>query len=83
MFNLKKEEWCLIVIVSLFLIAITSIPLIIGKIFTPSDHFFWGAISTNYSDTAVYYSWIEQVKDGHWLFKNLYGGKSQIGRAHV
>jgi len=74
--KLDKKEWLLIADVSLALIFLTTLPIVIGIISAPPGQFFLGAQVNNYFDTSIYYSWIEQVKDGHWLFKNLFTGEA-------
>ena len=74
--KLDKKEWLLIAAVSLVVIFLTTLPIVIGIFYTPPGQIFLGSQINNFFDTPVYYSWIEQVKDGHFLFKNLYTGET-------
>lgn len=70
--NIKRSEWRLVGGVSLFFIALAGVFLWYGAAHTPDGSVFIATQSINTGDTAVYYSWIEQVRDGHWLQWNLY-----------
>ncbi len=72
MMEIKRSEWKLVFILSLIVIVITSLPIIIGFFSTPKNNIFLGLQTINSNDTPVYYSWIEQAKEGHLFFKNLF-----------
>lgn len=57
---------------SLFLIFITSIPWLFAWWQTPTGSRLWGVQPYNEIDTPVYFSYINQVKDGAWLLKDFY-----------
>lgn len=76
--DINQKEWTLIVIVIFVIIVITSIPHIYGFLNTPEGFTYWGRQMLNSHDTPVYFSYLEQVQQGHWLFENLFTTESQI-----
>lgn len=70
--KINSQEWKFIGLVWLIVVFLTFLPTIIGTITTPPDSIFWGRQGINGGDLPVYYSNIEQAKEGHFLFKNLY-----------
>jgi hypothetical protein len=72
MIEINTKEWKFVAFLSVAIIIITFLPIFIGLVLTPQDSIFWGRQATNAEDTPVYYSWIEQAKEGHLLFKSLY-----------
>lgn len=75
--EINSKEWKFVGLFSLIIIIITFLPNLVGIFTAPSDTVFWGLQTTNSRDTPVYYSWIEQAKDGHLLFKNLYTSETE------
>jgi len=75
--EINFKEWKFVGLISLIIIIITFLPNLVGIFAAPGDTIFWGLQTTNSRDTPVYYSWIEQVKDGHLLFKNLYTSEAE------
>jgi hypothetical protein len=72
MISISTKEWRFVVVLGLFLLSLTSLPTFIGLISTPQANIFLGLQSSNFTDTPVYYSWIEQTKEGNFFFKNLF-----------
>ena len=72
MIKITFQEWKFVGLIGVILILLTFLPIIIGQITTPSDSIFLGRQTLNAPDLSVYYSNIEQVKEGHYLFKNLF-----------
>jgi len=72
MIKINSQEWKFVGLVWLIIVFLTFLPTIIGVITTPSDSVFLGRQGINGGDLPVYYSNIEQAKEGHFLFKNLY-----------
>ncbi|MBI5071924.1 hypothetical protein HZB93_03490 [Candidatus Falkowbacteria bacterium] len=75
--EISLKKWKLIGLVSLLLIVITSLPILFGFLSTPQNNVFLGLQFIDHADTPVYYSWIEQAKDGHLLFKNLFTSENE------
>ena len=75
--SVSRQEWKLVIFLILFLIIITSIPYLYTYWMTPADSHYLGIHSLAPGDTHIYYSYIEQVKQGHFLFKDLYTSEPQ------
>ncbi|MFA5128987.1 MAG: hypothetical protein WC445_03425 [Patescibacteria group bacterium] len=75
--EINSKEWKFIGLVSLLLVIVTSLPILFGFFSTPEDSLFLGFQLIDHADTPVYYSWIEQVKSGHIIFKNLFTSESE------
>lgn len=72
MIEISVKEWKMVAWLSLAVIIITTIPIAVGFIAQPAGKIFTGFQTTNTTDTPVYYSWIEQARNGHFLFSNLF-----------
>jgi len=70
--SISRREWQFIAFFSLLLIIITSIPLIYGYLKTPADKIFTGMHFVSADDWFVYYSFINQGKEGLLLFNDLF-----------
>ena len=78
--NINAKEWQLIIIMIFLVIVITSIPHIYGFLNTPDGFVYFGRQSLNSADTPVYFSYLEQVNQGHWFFKDLFTSEYQAER---
>jgi len=78
MIEIETREWKFVGLLSLVVIVITFLPTLVGLAVTPGDSVFLGIQTINSEDTPIYYSLIEQAKEGHLLFKNLYTTEDQI-----
>ncbi|MFA5070288.1 MAG: hypothetical protein WC528_03320 [Patescibacteria group bacterium] len=72
---INKKEWFFVIKISLILIFVTTIPYIYGYLITPADKFFPGIHSLGPGDYNVYYSYIEQVNQGRFIFTDLFTGE--------
>lgn len=54
------------------LVILTSLPYLYGWLRTPPGHVYTGVHALASGDMAVYGSYIEQVRDGRWLFVDLF-----------
>lgn len=79
-----KQENRFIWVVALLLIILTSAPYVYGW-FTAGDNYtYLGTHAINPGDNFVYYSYIEQVKEGRLTFMNLYTNEGQtIGAFNI
>ncbi len=75
--EINFKEWKFVGLVGLLLIVVVSLPILFGFFSTPDDSVFLGLQFVDHIDTPVYYSWIEQTKEGHFLFKNLYTSEDE------
>lgn len=72
----KKEDILWLIAVFLILSFLFSLPYIVGAMLTPPSARFLGLLRLK-DDLAVYLSWIEQVRQGHILFVNLFTNAPQ------
>ncbi len=75
--TISKKEWKLIWWMIIFIILITSLPYIYGWYMTPQNHIYTGLHSLTPGDMHVYFSWMEQVKQGHFISEDLYTSEPQ------
>ena len=71
-----KKEWKFVIITALIIVIITSLPHIFGYL-NAKNKYYTAIQALNPHDPFVYYSYIQQAKDGHWLFKDLYTSEPQ------
>jgi hypothetical protein len=75
--NVTKKEWFFVFLITILIIVITSFPPIFVYFNQPSGRIYGGIHYQNSGDWNVYYSYIEQIKQGHFLLKNLFTSESQ------
>jgi hypothetical protein len=66
-----------VLFLTLFVILVTLLPFIYGYLRTPEGSFYTGVHALTPGDTNVYYSYLEQVKQGDLVFKDLYTSEVQ------
>ncbi len=66
----QRESWSYLVLIILLLI-VSSIPVITGSLLSTDKLRFMGFVQ-NVWDQLGYFAYLQQVKDGHLLFSNLY-----------
>ena len=76
--SITKKEWLFVAFISLVVILLTIAPLIYGFLIRPPDSIFTGTHFTPTNDWFVYYSHIEQARQGNFLFKNLYASEPHL-----
>lgn len=74
---MRRKDWFFISIISGLLITITTLPYLYGWLMTPPGSSFLGNGFFNSHDNHVYYAYIEQVKAGHFLLKDVFTSESQ------
>jgi len=75
-FSLKETR--LIAIISLISIILSSAPYLYLYLTKPINTVYLWAHAFNTGDTMVYFSYIEQVKQGHYLFRDLFTSESHL-----
>ncbi len=70
--TLERSEWWFIGIVTAAVLVVTTIPSIYGVLIAGADTEYWGVHALGSGDLSVYYSYLEQVKQGHWFFNDLF-----------
>ena len=74
--SITGREWRFVFLLSAFVAIITVIPLVYGHVVTPRDFNFTATHFTAPNDWFVYYAYIEQVRQGHWLLYDLFTAES-------
>jgi hypothetical protein len=81
--SINKREWHFVGAITIIAILLTSLPYLFGWLVRGNDYFL-GFHSLSSGDISVYYSYLEQVKQGHFLFKDLYTSEFQgAGRLNI
>ncbi len=75
--SINKKEWRLVVWMVVFVILITTLPYVYGWRQTPANHTYTGLHSLTPGDIHVYFSWMEQAKQGRFISKDLYTSEPQ------
>ena len=75
--NINKKEWLFLAIIALLTILATSVPYLYGYLTAPENTYFLAVSGVNRVDYPNYFSYIEQVRSGHLLFKDLYTTEPQ------
>lgn len=70
--SISWSEWHWVIGCTLVLIAVTILPYAYGYLTTPPGLQFMGIHTLNSGDTYTYLAWMQQVREGHLLFINLY-----------
>lgn len=76
---LKTEKRWLFTIIVIVLV-LTTVPIIFGYKYTRNEEYYTGVRFLALADYMVYYSLLEQVQQGDWLFANLYTSEHEAGR---
>lgn len=75
--SINKKEWYFLIAITLFVIFLTTAPYLYGWYQTPENYVYTGLHSLTPGDIHVYFSYIEQVKNGHLVFEDLYTSEAQ------
>src|SRR3989338_8802870 len=74
--SISKKEWIFLIAASLFFIITANYVYMVGYWSTPDQRAFLGIHSQTPSDFFVYYSYINQVKNGNYIFYDVFTGAS-------
>ncbi|MFH1900154.1 MAG: hypothetical protein ABIJ83_02705 [Patescibacteria group bacterium] len=75
--SITKKEWHFFIAITVLVILLTSLPYVYGWLQAPDGYIYLGLHSLTPGDMHVYFSWMEQAKDGNFLAKDLYTGEEQ------
>jgi len=67
-----------LIFISLLVIIVTEIPFVYGYFMTDKSHYYTGLNTIASIDGPVYLSYIEQVKAGHLLFRDLFNSNDDF-----
>lgn len=67
----------MLLLLTLVVMVITALPYIFGYLRTPTGTTYTGIHALTPGDFNVYYSYLEQAKQGHYLFQDLYTSEKQ------
>lgn len=82
--SITKKEWRFVAVFCLAIILITSIPYLVGFFSAKEGFTYNGLRALSPGDFPVYYSYIDQVKNGEFFVKNLFTSEQQdIGTFNV
>jgi hypothetical protein len=69
---IERGEWRFVWFVILMAVIVTCVPYVYGWLTTPAGREYTGIHELTPGDVNVYYSFIEQARQGNFLFQNLY-----------
>lgn len=75
--SIDKKEKLFILYFSIFLILLLLIPYLYGYLHAPENNYYNPIYGFSSGDKSVYYSYIEQIKQGNFLLKDLYTSEVQ------
>jgi len=76
--SISIKEWRFVIFLVLGVIFITTIPLIYGWLITPVGQSFSGIHFAALNDWFVYYSYLEQARQGSFLFRDLFTAEPSL-----
>jgi len=77
--TITRTEWRLVWLMAIVMILLTSVPYLIGWLMAKPGFVYDGLHALSPGDIPVYYSYINQVKHGFWLVKDLFTSEVQTG----
>jgi len=81
--TISRREWYFVAVLAAAVMALTVGPLVYGWLLTPDDFVFTGTHFVSYDDWFVYYSYLEQARQGNWLFFNLFTSEPHAPVLHL
>ncbi|OGY44518.1 MAG: hypothetical protein A2729_01655 [Candidatus Buchananbacteria bacterium RIFCSPHIGHO2_01_FULL_39_14] len=75
--SVTRREWQFVALMSVLMIILTGLPYLIGYFMAPAGTGYNGLDSLTPGDNPIYYSYINQVKNGSVLVKDLFTAEFQ------
>lgn len=75
--TITKREWQFVFFIMILVILVTTVPFIYNKVFQKPDSYYMGSIWMGGGDMYVYYTYIDQARNGQWLFENKFTSEPQ------
>ena len=73
-----RKEIVAVIAIGAAVLLVSILPYLYGYHITPIGKEYMGIHGINEYDTYTYLSWIEQAREGHFYFKNLYTAEAQL-----
>lgn len=81
--TISRREWRFVFVLAGVVMAVTVAPVVYGWLLTPDNSVFTGTHFVSYDDWFVYYSYLEQTRQGNWLFFNLFTSEPHAPVLHL
>lgn len=75
--SISVKEWRFVWWLSAAVIMITTLPYLVGYLFTPADTIYNGLHALSPGDVPVYYSYLRQIKAGEFFLYNFFTSEIQ------
>lgn len=76
--SISKREWRWVLITAIVLIVLTSAPYLYAYLNSPDGTYYNGIHALTPGDFFVYFSYINQVREGNWLLYDYYTSEPQV-----
>jgi hypothetical protein len=76
--NISKSEWKFVFLLTAIIIIITTLPYLYAHFQSSKNQIYNGLHILTSGDTHVYFSYLEQIKQGNYLFKNLFTSETTM-----
>ena len=73
----NSREWIVAAAISAVVVLASLAPYLYGAAVAPPGKVFTGVVTISHYDTYTYLAWMEQGREGHWLFRDLYSSEAQ------
>jgi len=75
--SITKKEWRFVILLSIVMILIFGLPCIYAYLNAPVGYFYNGLHTLTPGDYPVYFSYINQIKAGHWELRDYFTSEAQ------
>lgn len=75
--TVTKSEWRFVGLMSLVMVVVTGGPYLYAALTTPPGYVYNGLNSLTPGDNPVYYSYINQIRNGAWVLRDLFTTEAQ------
>jgi len=75
--SISKKEWRFVILLCIVMILITGLPYVYAYLNAPAGYFYNGIHSLTPGDSFVYFSYINQIKAGHWQLRDYFTSEAQ------
>ncbi|MCX6745838.1 MAG: hypothetical protein NTX00_02340 [Candidatus Parcubacteria bacterium] len=75
--SISKKEWRWVILLSIVMILILGLPYVYAYLNSQPGYFYTGLHSFTPGDYPVYFSYINQIKAGHWQLRDYFTSEAQ------